>query len=266
MSQEKFNPITQVTEGQKKGWKFNINGEEMDVNSLDAFNPNVGHFLYGWNGRFDQPAIMQNPGRVVVYIADHPKHGLVMGGAEEPRALSNGTMFTPAGGFDKEKDTAEYEAIMALPETDEKLAKLSAYGKKTAAREALEEMGINLGNIYEAGNSNSNRAFFIIDLQDPTAKSTETTYVCEINPDLIGEDMTINLPEDKMGDVMPAPEWSGIKKLQFKTFIDCIASADGIAVTSYSKAYRWWKINREPMKYQAKVYERQHGSGKTYQQ
>ncbi len=241
---EKFNPITEIPEGKNKGWKFNINGQEIDVSSLDAFNPNVGHFLYGWNGRFDQPAIMQNPGRVVVYIADHPKHGLIMGGAEEPRALANGSMFTPAGGFDKAKDTVEFESIMAMPENEEKLEKVKTYGKKMAAREALEEMGINLGNIHEAGSSVSNRAFFIVDLQDPTAKATETVYVCEVNPDLIGEDMSINLPEDKMGDVMPAPEWSSIKKLQFKTFIDCIGSADGIAVTAYSKAYRWWKLEQ----------------------
>ncbi len=109
-----YTPLVPVPEGAKKGWKFLINDQEIEVNSLDAFNPRVGHLRYGWNGRFDQPAFEQNPGRLVVYVCNHSVHGLLMGGAEEPRQLANGSMFTPAGGFDPAAEESR-KASTAMP-------------------------------------------------------------------------------------------------------------------------------------------------------
>lgn len=239
-------PIVPVPDGAKKGWKFLINDQEVEVNYLDAFNPRVGHLRYGWNGRFDQPAIEQNPGRLVVYVCDHPVHGLLMGGAEEPRQLANGTMFTPAGGFDPAASDAELQKIKVMPEGNEKQKALDEYGKKVAAREALDEMGLNPTDIELAGRFVSNRALFIVDLQEiETNWNGETVYACVVAPDLLGNDLTIKLPEDKLGDVMPAPEWSSIQKLQLKSAVDCYASPDGVAVAAYAKAYRWWALNKK---------------------
>lgn len=239
-------PLLPVPQGTKKGWSFLINGQSMEVDSLDGFHPRVGHLRYGYNGRFDQPAFEQNPGRLVVYICNHPVYGLLMGGAEEPRQLANGTMFTPAGGFDPEANSAELEKIKTMPDGEEKNQKLVEYGKKAAARESLEEMGLDPTDLNLAGQSISNRALFIVDLKDdPSRWNGETVYVCTVEPALLGDDLAIKLPEDKFGDVMPAPEWSSIQKLQFKSVVDCFASFDGVAVTAYAKAYRWWVLNHK---------------------
>jgi len=239
-------PLYPVPKGTKKGWSFLINNELAEVDSLDGFHPRVGHLRYGFNGRFDQPAFEQNPGRLVVYICDHPVHGLLMGGAEEPRQLANGTMFTPAGGFDPEANSAELEKIRVMPNGEEKNQKLAEYGKKAAAREILEEMGLDPTDLKLADRFVSNRALFIVDLKDdPSRWNGETVYVCVVDSNLLSDDLTIRLPEDKLGDVMPAPEWSSIQKLQFKSVLDCFASPDGVAVAAYAKAYRWWELNHK---------------------
>ena len=65
-------PIAPVPSGTSKGWTFEVNGQSMDINHLVGFNPRVGWLIYGYNGRFDQPTIFQNPGRLVVYVCNHP--------------------------------------------------------------------------------------------------------------------------------------------------------------------------------------------------
>lgn len=238
-------PLVSVPEGAKKGWNFQINGENVEVDSLDAYNPRVGHLRYGWNGRFDQPAFEQNPGRLVVYVCNHPAHGLIMGGAEEPRQLANGSMFTPAGGFDASVNDSKKGSIDLMPESEEKQKALEQFGKEMAAREVLEEMGLNPQDLKLAGRFISNRALFICDLSEIDSNwNGESVYVCLVDPNLIGEDLSVALPENKLGDVMPAPEWSGIKKLQFKTVLDCFASPDGVAVAAYAKAYRWFEMHQ----------------------
>ena len=240
------NPIVPVPEGTKKGWKWLINGVEMIVDSIVGSNPNVGEVLYGFNGRYDQPAINQLPGRLVVYICNHPVHGLLMGGADEPRQLANGEMFTTPGGFDANKNNSEYQKILALPDGDDKIKKLAEYGMKQAAREALEETGLKPTKLHFAGRSISNRAFFICDLkEDPKFWNGETIYVCVVPPDLLGPDLTINLPESRIEDVTQAPEWASIKKLQFMSVLGCFGSPAGVAVTAYAKALRWWKMNQK---------------------
>ena len=238
------NPIQPVPKDTKKGWRWIINGIETNVNSIVATNPWVGQLLYGYNGRFDQPAIEQNPGRLVVYVTQHPVFGLLMGGANEPRVLANGEMFTPAGGFDSTKDTTELQKIQAMTNEEEKATALTEYGKRAAAREALEEMGLDVTNLELAGHFVSNRAFFIVNLEEKETWNAESVYICPIDPDLLGDDLTIDLPEDKLGDVMPAPEWSGVQKLQFKPFLDCLATEDGVALSAFAKAYRWFMLNQ----------------------
>lgn len=233
-------PIIQpIPSNVKKGWVWKINGKETQVDSITGHNPYVGYLFYGYNGRFDQPAFLQNPGRLVVYICNHPTHGLLMGGAEEPRILANGKMFTPAGGFDPAGNNAKLAKINDMSAGKEKDLAHKEYGAQMAAREVLEEMGLDVTNITEVGRFVSNRALFIVDLQTEIWNA-ETVYVCIVDPQLLDHNLTISFPKDKMDDVMPAPEWSGIKKLQFQPYLDCLKTADGVAIGAYSKAFLWW--------------------------
>jgi len=237
---EKFAPM-EVPQDKAMGWSFEINGLKIEgVRFLRAFNPKVGEVFFAWNGRFGQPLIKQVPGRVVIYATKHPKYGWMFGGAEEPRIHCNGTMFTPAGGYDP-AGGAELEAIEKMADGPDKTEALRKYGMMSAAREALEEMGLDVTNLKEVGHGLSNRSIYMVDLsEDATTWNGETYYLVVMSPNVLTEkngEVFIDLPTDKEQDVQPSPEWSGIKKLKFRTFWDCTKSPDSVAVAGYGKAF-----------------------------
>jgi hypothetical protein len=85
------------------------------------------------------------------------------------------------------------------------------------------------------------------DLTDQFTWNGETYYVVIFPFKMLSfEDgrYFINLPVDKEGDVQPAPEWSAIKKLDFRPVFECFDSFDSVAVTGYAKAYAWLMRNR----------------------
>lgn len=239
-----FNPITPVPKGMEKGWKWYVDGKEIFPEHVEAFDPNAGTLIYGSNGRYDQIAIRLNPGFVVVYCADLPDYGLVMGGADEPRFLANGEMFTPAGGLADIK-RGQLDKINAMPKKKRKAAMLE-YEKLHAAREVLEEMRLLLPteDLIHVGRSASNRSVVICDI-----KMTEgmwygtTSYANLIDASLIGPDLKIKLPENKLGDIDMAPEWSRIKKLKFKKALECLETPDEVALAAYSKTLAWFLLN-----------------------
>jgi len=206
---------------------------------VDLFNKMVGHLYLAWNGRFGQPLIVQNPGRMVIYASKHPTFGWVMGGAEEPRTHCNGTMFSAAGGYDPAAGS-ELKAIMEMPDGPDKTTRLEAYGKASAAREVLEEMGLVVTDIKEVGKGLSNRSIYATDLGNVEVWHGETYYLVIVPADLLEDvdgKLIIQLPEDKQADVQPAPEWSSIKKLEFRPALQCFRSYDTVAVGGYAKAY-----------------------------
>lgn len=216
--------------------------EITDLRFLDVVNPRVGNFYMAWNGRFGQPLIKQNPGRMVIYATKHPELGWLLGGAEEPRDHCNGTMRTAAGGYDPAAGS-ELEAIKKMEEGAEKVAALEKYGKANAAREILQEMGLDVTDMDEVGKGLSNRSIYFADLTDMSTWNGETYYVVVVPFDMLtqmpGGGYAIQLPADKEGDVRPAPEWSSISKLEFLPALDNFASPDSVAVTGYAKAYAW---------------------------
>ncbi len=239
---DKFKPMW-VPEDKTMGWQFEINGELVEgIRFLKATNPRVGEVFFAWNGRFGQPLIRQNPGRMVYYVTKHPSLGWLFGGAEEPRLQCNGKMFTAAGGYDPAAGS-ELKAIQAMPEGPDKTAALEKYGKVQVAREILEEMGLDVTNVEEVGLGVSNRSIYMADLtcQDATFNG-EHYNVCEIPFESVTEEdghFFIRLPEDKMGDVQPAPEWSAISKLEFVSFEDYTDSLDTVAVGGAAKVRTW---------------------------
>ena len=231
MEKKSFSPISPIPKNTVRGWKIKIDGKPAKLNFLEGINPKVGKFYYGFNGIFDQPAIKQLPGRLVAYICNHPKHGLLMAGADEYRLLLNGKMFTPAGGFDAPQHGG-------LKNSDE-------YGKKMAERENFQESGMRLKNLHFAGRFVSNRMFFIADLKDKDNWTAESVYVHILDPKVLGNSLELELPKNKKGSGELSPEWDSITTLKFKPWTQCLASEDGVAVAAYAKAYFWW-IKHKP--------------------
>jgi 8-oxo-dGTP pyrophosphatase MutT (NUDIX family) len=152
-------------------------------------------------------------------------------------------MFSPGGGYDPESDNAELAMIEKMDDGPEKSAALAKYGEQSAAREILEELGLHLTELAYAGKALSNRSVYITDLKDQDHWYGEHVYVSVVDASALDASLAIALPEDKLGDVQPAPEWSGIKKLQFMPWADCFDTPDGVACMAYAKAYRWWMLN-----------------------
>ena len=241
METTKFEPLF-VPEEKEMGWKFEINGQPVNnIRFLKASNPRVGELFFAWNGRFGQPLIKQNPGRMVIYATKHSELGWLLGGAEEPRIQCNGSMFTAAGGYDPEAST-EYEAIQKMAEGPDKVKAMEEYGKKAAAREILQEMGLEVTVLEPVGKGLSNRSIYMTDLTDTSVWNGETYYLVIFPFEMLASEdgkYFIRLPEEKEGDVQPAPEWSAIKKLDFRPVLDCFDSYDSVAVTGYAKTYSW---------------------------
>lgn len=221
-----------------KGWSFSniegtgtviavdgtvVSGNVTSLN-LDKFtfgNPKVFEAQYGTvNGIWDQIAIREKGGAMLVPFAINPEGQMFVAGGYEIRPLYHGgeKLFTPPGGWKKDTEEKTWQ---------------------TATREALEECNLVVTEPVFVGETITNRAINIKNEEDlfPT-----TFFAMRID----WKDLVVSEDNDKHFFLKKAektnPDIDKLSTLKFIpifTALDCCL--DGLAVIAFSKTLAAWQ-------------------------